>query len=109
MASQNYESAIAFFADDATVFFREGSYYGRFQIKMILKNTFSIIKDETFTIQNLDWNYIGESFATCTFEYEWIGTIQGKRFTTPGRGSLAWAKIDDNWQIVLEHFGPMPN
>ena len=35
LASQKYESAITFFADDATVLFREGSYFGKFQIKMI--------------------------------------------------------------------------
>ena len=109
LASQNFETAIDFFADDATVLFREGSYFGKFQIKMILKNTFSIIKDETFEIQNLTWNYETDNFATCTFEYNWSGIIQGRRFVTPGRGSLAWANINDKWQIVLEHFGPMPN
>lgn len=109
LASQNFESAIAFFHDEATVFFREGSYYGKFQIKMILKNTFSIIKDETFDVERLTWNFTTDSFATCTFEYIWKGTIQGKRFTTLGRGSLAWVCIDGTWLIILEHFGPMPN
>lgn len=109
LASQNFESAIAFFHDDATVFFREGSYYGMFQIKMILQNTFSMIKDETFEVDKLTWNYQTDSVATCTFEYVWTGTIQGKRFTTPGRGSLTWVCTDGKWKIIIEHFGPMPN
>ena len=109
LESQNYESAISFFADNATVLFREGSYYGKFQIKMILKNTFSIIKDETFIVKNLNWNYKNDSFATCTFEFDWSGVIQGRRFVSPGRGSISWANIEGKWLIVLEHFGPMPN
>lgn len=109
LALQDYELAIDFFADEATVLFREGSYFGKFQIKMILKNTFSIIKDETFDIRNLTWNFKSKDFATCTFEFDWSGIIQGRRFASPGRGSLSWANINDKWQIVLEHFGPMPN
>ena len=109
LEKQSFEEAIDFFADNATVLFREGSYYGKFQIKMILKNTFSIIKDETFEIQNLNWNYKSETFSTCTFEFDWSGIIQGRRFSSPGRGGIAWANIDGKWQIVLEHFGPVPN
>lgn len=109
LASQNFESAIAFFHDDATVLFREGSYFGAFQIKMILQNTFSIIKDETFTVDKLNWNYVANDFATCSFEYVWEGTIQGKSFVTPGRGSIAWVLENNTWKIVLEHFGAMPN
>lgn len=109
LASQDGEAAQAFYHDDATIFFREGSYYGKFQIKMILQNTFSIIKDETFDVKNLNWNFQSDQFATCTFEYNWTGTIQGKQFVTPGRGSLAWVCTDGDWKIILEHFGPMPN
>ena len=46
LGSQKWEDCLSYFHDDATVFFREGSYYGKFQIKVILQNTFSIIKDE---------------------------------------------------------------
>lgn len=109
LGSQKWEDCLSYFHDDATVFFREGSYYGKFQIKVILQNTFSIIKDETFEVANQKWNYEAETFATCSFEYVWTGTIQGKTFVTPGRGTLAWVLDNGEWKIVVEHFGPMPN
>ncbi|NLM17294.1 MAG: nuclear transport factor 2 family protein [Candidatus Riflebacteria bacterium] len=109
LSDQKPDAATSFFHENATVFFREGSYFGKNQISQILKNTFSIIKDETFTPSKVNWHYKSNDTAACTFQYEWSGRIQGKRFTTLGRGSLTWVKdINGDWKIITEHFGPTP-
>ncbi len=108
LATQSWEAAETFFHEEATVIFAEGTYCGKRQIAMAIGKTFSIIRDEHFKVRNLRWNLKRETFATCTFEYEWSGTINKKRFTNPGRGTLAWVHENGCWQIINEHFGPMP-
>lgn len=105
---QDGEKAAEFYHPNCTVIFTEGTYRGKSQIQMTLTKTFSMIKEEKFLVNKLDWNIIQEEFATCTFEYKWLGTIQGKRFTTPGRGTLAWVYEDGKWMIINEHFSIMP-
>lgn len=106
--TQDGTVSASFYHPNCTVIFTEGTYRGRDQICGILIKTFSIIKDEKFLVNKLDWNIITDDFATCTFEYNWIGTIQGKRFSTPGRGTLAWVADDGKWFIINEHFSTMP-
>lgn len=108
LATQSWEAAEAFFHEEATVIFAEGTYRGKRQIAMAIGKTFSMIRDEHFEVRNLHWTIVKEAFATCTFEYEWSGTINNKRFTNPGRGTLAWVNDNSRWQIINEHFGPMP-
>lgn len=108
LASQSWEAASVFFHENATVVFAEGTYHGKSAIGNAMKKTFSLIKDELFDIHDVRWNLKTDAFATCNFNFKWTGTINGKRFTNPGRGTLVWIKEDGNWLIINEHFGPMP-
>lgn len=106
--TQSWEAADGFFHENATVIFAEGTYRGKAQIATAIRKTFSMIRDEDFVISNLNWNIRQEQFATCTFDFEWSGTLNNKRFTNPGRGTVAWLNESGRWQIINEHFGPMP-
>jgi len=108
LATQSWEAAAPFFHQRATVIFTEATYYGKEQVSGAIGKTFSIIRDESFNISNLKWNIITENFASGTFEYVWSGTLQGKRFTNPGRATIVWVLENGSWQIINEHFGPMP-
>lgn len=108
LATQSWDAAAGFFHENATVIFTEGTYRGKSQVGAAIRKTFSLIKDENFVITNLHWNLKSEEFSCCTFEYEWSGTINKNRFTTQGRGTLAWIYEDSRWQIINEHFGLMP-
>lgn len=108
LASQRWEAASIFFHENATVIFAEGTYHGKAAIGMTIRKTFSLIKDELFDMYDLRWNLQGEEFASCTFNFKWAGTINGNRFTNPGRGTLVWVKENGKWLIINEHFGPIP-
>lgn len=108
LATQSWDAAAEFFHENATVIFTEGTYRGKAQVGAAIHKTFSLIKDEKFEIANLHWNLKTEQFASCTFEYEWSGTINKNRFTNLGRGTLVWINEDGRWQIINEHFGLKP-
>lgn len=108
LASQSWEAASVYFHEDATVIFAEGTYHGKKAIVETIRRTFSLIKDELFEILDLRWNHKTAEFASCNFCFNWAGTINGKRFTNPGRGTLVWIYENGRWQIINEHFGPMP-
>lgn len=108
LAKQTWEAVADFFHENCTVVFAEATYYGKKQVSGAIKKTFSLIKDESFKLSNINWTIVRENFASCTFNFEWSGTINGKRFTNPGRGTALWVLNQDKWEIVNEHFGPMP-
>lgn len=108
LAKQTWEAVEDFFHENCTVVFAEATYYGKKQVARAIAKTFSLIKDENFHLSEINWTIVRENFASCTFNFEWSGTINGKRFTNPGRGTALWVFHEDKWQIVNEHFGPMP-
>lgn len=108
LATQNWQAAAPFFHEQATVIFTEATYHGKQQVSGAMCKTFSIIRDESFKVTNLKWNIVTADFASGTFEYVWSGTIQGKLFSSPGRATIAWVCENGHWQIINEHFGPMP-
>ncbi|MEW6711802.1 MAG: nuclear transport factor 2 family protein [Candidatus Riflebacteria bacterium] len=108
LSKQSWEAVKDFFHENCTVIFAEATYFGKNQVAGAIQKTFSLIKDESFTLSEINWTIIRESFASCTFNFEWAGTINGKRFVNPGRGTAVWAHENEKWQIVNEHFGPMP-
>lgn len=108
LSNQTWEAVQDFFHENCTVVFAEATYFGKKQVSGAIQKTFSLIKDESFLLTNINWTITRDDFASCTFHFEWSGTINGKRFTNPGRGTALWVKENDRWQIVNEHFGPMP-
>lgn len=108
LATQSWDAAESFFHQNATVIFAEGTYYGKEQVGNAIHKTFSLIKDEDFSISDLKWTIRTDAFAVCTFVFDWSGTINGKRFTSPGRGTIVWVFAENEWKIINEHFGPLP-
>lgn len=108
LAQQKWEAVSDFFHEDCVVVFAEATYFGKKQVGMAIDKTFSLIKDEDFILSDIQWIYESDSFATCIFNYKWAGTLNGKRFNSSGRGTLAMILSDGQWQVVTEHLGPLP-
>ncbi len=108
LSEQKWSAVELFFHEAATVVFAEGTYFGKSQVEQAMGKTFSLIRDENFKVSEINWNFQKESCASCTFAYQWSGTLSGQRFSNKGRGTMLWAKETDRWMIVNKHLGPSP-
>lgn len=80
---------------EATYWFTDGSYTGHQQIGSALAKTWDTITNETYRILDIRWIASYGNLASCTYRFEWSGTIDGvqrnrirqghKRASTPKR------------------------
>jgi Asp-tRNA(Asn)/Glu-tRNA(Gln) amidotransferase A subunit family amidase len=89
-------------APDATYWFTDGSYAGIDEIREAVEKTFEKLKDEVYTISDINWPVVTEEVAVCTYRFSWQATIDGTQQSGSGRGTNV-LKHNDSWQIVHEH------
>jgi len=55
LADQRWESVADFIHDDAVFIFSEGTFRGKSEISKAFHKTFNLIKDEQYSISDLQW------------------------------------------------------
>ena len=106
---QDFEKAKPLIAADAEFWFNDGSYRGIVEIGGAFRRTFDLIKDEKYWLTDVRWLQETESCATCIYQFNWTGVINGKACTGNGRGTTVTKKIEDRWMIIHEHLSRKPD
>lgn len=88
---------------DATYWFTDGSYTGHQQIGFALAKTWDTITNETYRILDVRWIASHGDLASCTYRFEWSGTIDGDQRTGSGRGTSVLQRHNDRWLVLHEH------
>ena len=52
---------------------------------------------------NVNWLYIHDTSATCTYIYHYEGYKQGHLVKGSGRATNVFVKEEGNWQLIHEH------
>ncbi len=106
LETQQWNKVESLIHKDACITFSNGKILnGISAIEVAYKHNFSIIKNEKFSILNLNWLKISEQFAIYTFEFHWQGLINGNTVEGNGLGTTTIIKENGNWQIIAEHLG----
>jgi ketosteroid isomerase-like protein len=95
-------------AEDAIYFFSDGSYRGLASIRLAFERTWSIIQDEYYAIEDVEWLTLDTSSATCIYTFHWRGSIDGVLREGSGRGTTVLRQGHDHWQVVHEHLSSLP-
>jgi len=95
-------------AADAVYWFSDGSHRGLDSIRLAFERTWSIIQDEHYAIDDVEWLIVEGRSATCIYTFRWRGRIDGAIRTGSGRGTSVVRKVDERWQVVHEHLSPWP-
>jgi ketosteroid isomerase-like protein len=109
LTTQDWNKVAPLIHQDACFIFSEGTYLGKAAIEAAVTKTFDLIKSEHYLIKNLVWIYVSDLCATCTYEFNWSGLIDGVSEQGSGRGTTVIVNDSEKWVIIHEHLGPSAN
>lgn len=106
--SHQFDAIAPLIDDHAIYWFSSGSYRGLNAIQNAFERTWSIIQNEHYALEDLEWLTIDDLTATCIYTYRWRGSIDGATREGVGRGTNIMRKDSQKWRIVHEHLSPRP-
>jgi|SRR3989344_65634 len=101
--SHKFNNVRPLISPEAVYFFSNENLFGIAEIEKAFTDTFNTIKDEIYSINDIQWLAISDVVAVCVYNFHWVGTIGGKRTKGSGRGTNALVRSGDNWLMVHEH------
>ncbi len=107
-ASGVFANVAPFIGKDVTFFFSEGPFFGLAEIRKAFVKTWATIKEETYTIADLNWLTRSEEIAVCTYKFTSDGMIEGKHRSFRGVGTNVLQRISGKWKIMHEHLSTLP-
>jgi ketosteroid isomerase-like protein len=107
--THQFEQVAPLVAPDALYWFTEGSLRGHDAIRGAFVATWDAIRDERYTLSDVEWPVLEETVAVCTYTFHWRGTVDGMEKAGSGRGTSVLRRIDGSWQIVHEHLSASPD
>lgn len=101
--THDFNSVRPLIADNAVYFFSERTLNGVDEIERAFAETWERIKDETYSISDVNWIALSSDTAVCIYTFNWEGMVEGTRKSGSGRGTNVLVKTDGKWQMVHEH------
>jgi ketosteroid isomerase-like protein len=101
--SCDFDNVAPLIADEATYWFTNGIFEGKPDIRKAFENTWSNIRNETYTISSVTWVVATYWVSACTYKFKSDGLVNGKRQVYEGHGTNILRRIDGSWRIVHEH------
>lgn len=106
LASQVWQNVAPLIHPNACVTFSNGKVLnGKQAIEEGYTHNFQIIKNEQFTIANVQWLQIENNFAVYIFSFHWEGIIAGEKVKGAGRGTTTLVFEAGTWLLLAEHLG----
>jgi ketosteroid isomerase-like protein len=104
LATQDRERVESLMHPDVCVTFNDGTYRGKSAVEQTFRRTFSLIKNERYTISALHWVSRDENYAV--HDFHWSGEIDGRPASGGGRGTSVLKREAGAWLLLAEHLGP---
>ncbi|REE77710.1 SnoaL-like protein [Paenibacillus taihuensis] len=74
------------------------------EIQYYFENAWRMIKDEVYSINNVQWLTIDNNSASCLYNYEYKGYLEGEFVQGRGRATNVFIKDNEgNWKLIHEH------
>jgi ketosteroid isomerase-like protein len=107
LSTQQWKHVEPLIHKDACVTFSNGTIHkGKAEAQKAFEKNFSLIKNETYSIENVHWVIKKPETAIYLFEFSWSGIINDKLASGSGRGTCVLVNEAGKWQLLVEHLGP---
>ncbi len=104
----SFDLLLPLVSQDCKFWFSSGTYSGMEQARRAFEKTWGMIKDEIYSITDVDWVAESDRAAVCTYTFHWEGFIDGESCRGSGRGTSCLRKDGEHWKIVHEHLSHFP-
>ena len=94
--------------EDAVFWFSSGSYRGLTAIRAAFERTWTMIQNEVYTVEDVEWLTVDGASATCVYTYHWRGRIDLVEREGSGRGTTVLRQDGLRWRVVHEHLSARP-
>lgn len=106
LGSQNWSKVDPLISENAVVTFSNGTVHiGKENVRKAFENNFSLIKSESYHMENVKWLKKEETHAVFIFQYVWSGLINDKLVSGSGNGTSVLSKEGEIWRLLSEHLG----
>ena len=106
--THRFEEVAPLIADNATYWFSDGSFQGKDAIRQAFEDTWELIKDEHYAIENVQWLVDEKHVSVCIYLFRWQGKVKGQTRQGIGRGTSVLQKFGNSWQVTHEHLSSLP-
>ncbi|MBH5319592.1 nuclear transport factor 2 family protein [Paenibacillus sp. GSMTC-2017] len=73
-------------------------------IQQYFENAWDTIKDEVYSISDVNWIAVDKNTATCIYTYHYTGYYNGDYISGSGRATNVFIKDNENdWKLIHEH------
>lgn len=104
----DFDRLIPLLSSECTFWFTSGTYKGLNECRAAFVKTWDMIKEEVYSLLDVEWIAESDRAAVCTYTYHWQGHINGQFHEGKGRGTSCLRKETEGWRIVHEHLSNFP-
>lgn len=106
LGSQKWKNVDPLISENAIVTFSNGSVHiGKDNVREAFEKNFRMIKNESYSMDNIFWLKKEETFAVYVFEFNWSGYMDQKLISGSGIGTSVIIRESERWQLLTEHLG----
>ncbi len=104
----NFDLVEPLISKDCKFWFSSGTFVGLEQTRQAFEKTWGMIKEEIYSLTDVEWIAESDLAAVCTYTFHWKGLIDSKPGEGKGRGTSCFRKENDGWKITHEHLSNFP-
>lgn len=90
-------------ADDAVYWFSDSTCTAIAEIKKYFEQAWSIVQEEVYQANHVQWIATSSEVAACIYEYAWSGLINGVHQSGKGRATNVFKRVGGKWLLIHEH------
>jgi ketosteroid isomerase-like protein len=107
--SHDFDNVAPLIDKDAVYWFSDGSFEGIEAIREAFIATWTKIKDEKYSINNVRWFTSSDDTAVCVYDFSWQGSVDGVQKSGSGRGTNVLVHKSGGWLMLHEHLSTEKN